>query len=135
MPSTLKRGYVDDASLTFANNSFDAQNFLFALRLHRSLVKATGEQDRGVRRARFQAVLRGQNRPAILIEGGYLSNPREARRIADAAFREQLAETVAQALVEKSEAGSRNPEAGSQESQTSAPKQIFESRANKIPPP
>jgi N-acetylmuramoyl-L-alanine amidase len=135
MPSTLKRGYEDDTSLAFANNNFDGDNFLFAVRLHRSLVKATGELDRGVRRARFLAVLRGQNRPAVLIEGGYLSNPREARRIADPVFREQLAETVAQALVEKSEAGSRKPEFGGQESQTSAPKQISELRANKIPPP
>jgi N-acetylmuramoyl-L-alanine amidase len=135
MPSTLKRGYEDDASLTFANNSFDGENFLFAVRLHRSLVKATGEQDRGVRRARFLGVLRGQNRPAILIEGGYLSNPREARRIADPAFREQLAETVANALVEKSIARSQKLEVGTQESQTSAPKQISELRANKFPPP
>lgn len=135
MPSTLKRGYEDDTSLTFANNSFDGDNFLFAVRLHRSLVKATGELDRGVRRARFLGVLRGQNRPAVLIEGGYLSNPREARRIADPAFREQLAETLAHALIEKSEAGSRKVEAGTREAQTSMPNQISELRANKIPPP
>jgi len=112
MPSTLKRGYEDDTSLTFANNSFDGQNFLFALRLHGSLVKATGEQDRGVRRARFLAVLRGQHRPAVLIEGGYLSNPREARRIADPAFREQLAETLAGALENKNEDGGWKMEDG-----------------------
>jgi len=52
-----------------------------------------------VRRARFLGVLRGQSRPAILIEGGYLSNVREAKRIADPAFREKLAEAVADALV------------------------------------
>jgi len=70
-----------------------------------------------------------------LIEGGYLSNPREARRIADPAFREQLAETVAQALNEKSDAGSRKLEIVTHESQTSPPNQISELRANKIPPP
>ncbi len=43
-------------------------------------------------------VLREQQRPAILIEGGYLSNPREARLIADANYREKLAEAVAMAL-------------------------------------
>ena len=46
-------------------------------------------------------VLRGQNRPAILVEGGYLSNPREARHIEDPAYRQKLAEAVAAALVEK----------------------------------
>jgi N-acetylmuramoyl-L-alanine amidase len=54
--------------------------------------------DRGVRRARYQTVLPGQNRPAVLIEGGYLSNPREARRIADPQYRQKLAEAVARAL-------------------------------------
>jgi N-acetylmuramoyl-L-alanine amidase len=132
MPSTLKRGYEDDASLTYANNSFDAENFLFALRLHHSLVKATGEVDRGVRRARFLGVLRGQNRPAVLIEGGYLSNPREARRIADPAFREKLAETLASALAETSGTKGKNPEVKTQESRTSAPTQMSELHTNKI---
>ena len=61
--------------------------------------------DRGVRRARFMVVLRGQRRPAVLIEGGYLSNPREARRIADPNYRQKLAEAVAVALLEESETG------------------------------
>ena len=91
MPSTLKRGYEDDASLVFANNAFDEQNFQLALKVHRALLTGTGIADRGV--------LRGQNRPAILIEGGYLSNAREARRIADAAFRQKLAQAVANALL------------------------------------
>jgi N-acetylmuramoyl-L-alanine amidase len=43
-------------------------------------------------------VLRGQHQPAVLIEGGYLSNPREARLIADPAYRQKLAEAVAKAL-------------------------------------
>jgi N-acetylmuramoyl-L-alanine amidase len=132
MPSTLKRGYEDDASLTYANNSFDAENFLFALRLHYSLVKATGEVDRGVRRARFLGVLRGQNRPAVLIEGGYLSNPREARRIADPVFREKLAETLASVLAETPIIKSGNKEVKTQESRTSAPTQMSELHTNKI---
>ena len=40
----------------------------------------------------------GASRPAVLIEGGYLSNPQEARLIADPAFRQKLAESVANAL-------------------------------------
>ena len=56
---------------------------------------------RGVRRARYLSVLRAQNRPAVLIEGGYLSNPLEAKRIADPAYRQRMAEVVAKALTEK----------------------------------
>jgi len=98
MPSTITRGYEDDPALEFANNAFDAQNLQLALRLHRNLLDVNGHMDRGVRRARFLGVLRGQQRPAILIEGGYLSSPLEARRIADPAYRQKLAEAVARGL-------------------------------------
>jgi N-acetylmuramoyl-L-alanine amidase len=43
-------------------------------------------------------VLLGQKRPAVLIEGGYLSNPHEAEKIENAEFREKLAEAIANAL-------------------------------------
>jgi N-acetylmuramoyl-L-alanine amidase len=98
MPSSLTRGYNDDPDQVFPNNAFDMENLQYAVRLHRALLKAGETADRGVRRARFLAVLRGQRRPAILIEGGYLSNPDEARRIADPAYRQRLAEAVARAL-------------------------------------
>jgi N-acetylmuramoyl-L-alanine amidase len=98
MPSSLTRGYDDIWSQHYPNNDYDAQNLQLAIRLQGALLHATGEEDRGVRRARFLGVLRGQKRPAILIEGGYLSNPREAKRIEDPAFRQKLAEAVAEAL-------------------------------------
>jgi len=101
MPSTLKRDFEDDASLVFPNNRFDSENLQYAIQVQRSLLKISGARDHGVRRARFMTVLRGQNCPAILVEGGYLSNPREARRIAESAYRQKLAEAVASAIVEK----------------------------------
>ena len=109
MPSTLTREYDDDVSLVYPNNRFDTENLQYAMRVQRSLLKIAGAHDHGVRRARFMGVLRGQNRPAILVEGGYLSNPREARRIADPAYRQKLAEAVAAALVEPSKAQSPKP--------------------------
>jgi N-acetylmuramoyl-L-alanine amidase len=98
LPSNLVRDYEDDPSEAYPNNVFDDQNLLLASSLHRSVLRATGSADRGVRRARFMAVLQGQNRPAVLIEGGYLSNPDEARRIATPEYRQSLAEGVARAL-------------------------------------
>lgn len=98
MTSTLTRGYDDDPKELSPNNAFDEENLLLALRLHRALLRVNGGADRSVRRARFLTVLRGQNRPAALIEGGYLSNPTEARRIAQPEFRQRLAEAVAKAL-------------------------------------
>ena len=98
MASSVTRGYNDDVHQVFPNNAFDAENLLYAVRLQRALLEVSGTTDRGVRRARYPAVLRGPNRPAVLIEGGYLSNPREARKIADPAYRQKLAEAVAKAL-------------------------------------
>ena len=98
MPSTLTRGWPDIWSQVFPNNAYDAQNLQLAVRVHSALLRATGVEDRGVRHSRFDTVLRGQNRPAILIEGGYLSNPHEAKLIESPAFRQKLAEAVADAL-------------------------------------
>jgi N-acetylmuramoyl-L-alanine amidase len=100
LPSTLTRNYDDDIDRAFPNNAHDHANLQIALRVHRALLEASGAQDRGVRRARFMGVLRGQNRPAILIEAGYLSNPDEARRIATPAYRQRLAGAVAAALAD-----------------------------------
>jgi N-acetylmuramoyl-L-alanine amidase len=98
MPSNLRRNYEDDPQQVYPNNAFDEQNYRLAFALHRELLRITGAADRGVRRARFMGVLRGQNRPAVLIEAGYLSNPQEAKRIASSAYRQTLAEAVAKAL-------------------------------------
>jgi N-acetylmuramoyl-L-alanine amidase len=99
MPSSLTRGYRDDLTLVYPNNRFDEENLQYAVELHRAALKVNGNADRGVRRARFLGVLQGQNRPAILVEGGYLSNPQEARQIADPAYRERFVEALAQALL------------------------------------
>ncbi len=100
LPSSITRGYSDDPRLVFPNNAFDKSNFQLACRIQRALLQVNGDRDRGVRRARFLGVLRGQHRPAVLIEGGYLSSPREARLIAQPAYRQKLAHAVARALEE-----------------------------------
>ncbi len=98
MPSTLTRGYADPWSEVLPNNAYDTQNLQLAFRIHSAVLRATGLEDRGVRHSRFETVLRGQNRPAILVEGGYLSNPREAALIESPEYRQKLAEAVAAAL-------------------------------------
>jgi len=98
LPSTLTRGNPDFTSQWYPNNAFDTENLQLAVRLHANLVRSTGEEDRGVRRARFMGVLQGQRRPALLLEGGFLSNLNEAERIESGEFRQKLAETVAAAL-------------------------------------
>jgi N-acetylmuramoyl-L-alanine amidase len=98
MPSNLTRNYPDNLREIFPNNAFDAQNIQLAAQLHRAILDVTKRPDRGIRRARFMGVLRGHHRPAVLIEGGYLSNPQEAKLIADPVYRQKLAQGVATAL-------------------------------------
>lgn len=112
LPSTETRGNVDNINLAFPNNQFDIENMQLAWRLHHAILKINGETDRGLRHARFLTVLREQHRPAVLVEGGFLSNPAEARRIADPDYREQLAQSAAVALTEHSgplQTASTNP--------------------------
>jgi N-acetylmuramoyl-L-alanine amidase len=98
MASHVVRDYVDEPGRSFPNNAHDAVNLRLAMGVHRALLATTGQADRGVRHARFMEVLRQQDRPAVLIEGGYLSNPHEAARVQTEEFRQTLAEAVAAGL-------------------------------------
>jgi N-acetylmuramoyl-L-alanine amidase len=98
MPSTLTRGYSDPWTDKLSSNDFDAQNLQLAVKLQGALLRAIGMEDRGVRHVRYIEVLRGQKCPAVLIEGGYLSNPTEAKLIEIADYRQKLAQAVADAL-------------------------------------
>jgi N-acetylmuramoyl-L-alanine amidase len=102
-PSTVTRNYADSWNENLPNNAFDPENLQLAVRIHNALLHGTAMEDRGVRRARFIGVLRGQNRPAILVEDGYLSNPEEAKKIEDPEYRQKLAEVLAAALAPKNE--------------------------------
>lgn len=111
MPSTLTRGYADPWSSHFPNNEFDAQNLQLAVRLQSALVHATGMEDHGICRARFMGVLQNQQRPAVLIEAGFLSHPADARLIETPKFRQKLAQAIADAL---------KPNSGGENAQTNA---------------
>jgi N-acetylmuramoyl-L-alanine amidase len=98
IPSTVTRGYSDPWTDKLSSNDFDTQNLQLAVKLQGALLRAIGMEDRGVRHVRYIEVLRGQKCPAVLIEGGYLSNPAEAKLIESPEYRQKLAEAVANAL-------------------------------------
>jgi N-acetylmuramoyl-L-alanine amidase len=85
-------GEVIGASRKVGNRN-DEKNMLLAYELQHSLIQHLNVEDRGVRRARFE-VLRDAEMPAVLIEGGFMSNPSDARRIYDANFRTQMAQAI-----------------------------------------
>ena len=83
---------------SFSGNRSDANNILLAYLIQRSLLRRSGAADRGVKRARF-AVLRDINAPGVLVEVGFLSNPREEQLLLDPAYREKLARGIAEGII------------------------------------
>ena len=73
--------------------------FDLAAKIERSLVTLPGTVNRGVHTARFR-VLRNAQYPSVLVECGYLSNRSDARSAGDAAYREKLADKIAEAIVD-----------------------------------
>lgn len=80
-------------------NRFDKASMLLAYHIHRKLVGRIDTPDRGIKRARF-AVLRDAPCPAVLVECGFLSNPREAGELASPAHRQRLADAIADGISE-----------------------------------
>jgi N-acetylmuramoyl-L-alanine amidase len=79
-------------------NSRDPENIALATAMHGALVVRTGAFDRGIKRARF-VVLRDIAIPAVLIEGGFLTNLQDAARIASANYRQLLAQAILQGVL------------------------------------
>jgi N-acetylmuramoyl-L-alanine amidase len=79
-------------------NRWERRSLLFAYEMQKSLVDNLHAGDRDVRRARF-AVLRDARMPAILIEGGYMTNPVEGKKIFDAAYRKQMAAAIVKGIL------------------------------------
>ena len=83
----------------WAGNDYDPQNVLLAYQLQRRLLASlAGAEDRGVRRARF-LVLRLAEMPAVLIEGGFMSNPNDARWIFSVTGRRKTAQAIVDSIV------------------------------------
>ncbi len=60
--------------------------------------KLLSTPNRGVKCARF-FVLKGAKMPAVLIEVGFLSNPKEAARFKDEEYRDKIAQAIAQGIL------------------------------------
>jgi len=74
-------------------NRHEKESLVLAYEVEKSLVQNLDANDRGVKRARF-AVLRDAEMPAILIEGGFMTNPTEGKKIFEAAYRKQMAAAI-----------------------------------------
>lgn len=84
---------------TVAGNEHDSANIALATSVHGSILRRLGKNtlDRGIKRARF-SVLSGVRHPAILLEGGFMSHPYEARLIENEAYQNAIVSGVVDAI-------------------------------------
>ena len=74
-------------------STVDAQSMALSACIYHSLLGHIPEYDRGIKRARF-AVLRLTKVPAVLIEGGFLTERGECKLIANKDWRGKLAAAI-----------------------------------------
>jgi N-acetylmuramoyl-L-alanine amidase len=91
--STPKRDIQGVETYYDANRSAKLAN-----KVQQSILQLPGVFDRRVKTAPYYVIRRNAN-PAILIEGGFLSNPIESRRIASPSYRDALAEQIYQGIL------------------------------------
>ncbi len=81
-------------------NQNETQSFVLASTIYHSLQGSSLNMfDRGVKRARF-AVLRLTKMPAVLIEGGFLTNADDAKKVASTPWRNIYAKAIARGILE-----------------------------------
>jgi N-acetylmuramoyl-L-alanine amidase len=78
---------------------YDERSLSLAQAIHQRVLRASGEEDRNVRKARFY-VLRNNRRTAVLAELGFLTNEQEGGRVARSSdYVQRLAAAVADGIL------------------------------------
>ena len=92
-PSTSDSAVAPSALSTQPSSAVDAQSLALSACIYHSLLGHIPEYDRGIKRARF-AVLRLTKVPAVLIEGGFLTEQGQCKLIAQKEWRAKLAHAI-----------------------------------------
>src|SRR5437773_2186564 len=92
-PSTSDDWLTPTALSMQAGSEVDAQSMALSACVYHSLLGHIPEFDRGIKRARF-AVLRLTRVPAVLVEGGFLTERGESKLIAMKDWRAKLAQAI-----------------------------------------
>ena len=92
-PSTQDNSMVARFAAIQNGSPVDAASMALSFSVYHSILGHLPEFDRGIKRARF-AVLRLTQIPAILVEGGFLTERQESRMIASSEWRGKLAKAI-----------------------------------------
>lgn len=71
----------------------------FASYVQNQLIKHIGAPNRGVKTANF-SVLRRTRHPAVLVEGGFISNSKERSAMTDPKYRQVVADSIARGIMQ-----------------------------------
>lgn len=94
------RGVKRSDYATKQGNHQDSANIALASAIHTRMIhrtKAAKVDDRGIKRARF-SVLSSIKHPAILVEGGFMSNPSEAKWIDKKIYQNSVATAISEGI-------------------------------------
>src|SRR5207249_7297517 len=92
-PSTSENSVAPSSLSMPAGIEVDAQSVALSACIYHSMIGHIPEFDRGIKRARF-AVLRLTRVPAVLVEGGFLTERGESQLIAKKDWRAKLAQAI-----------------------------------------
>lgn len=98
VPSMGEEDVTVNAVARYPGHARDPENILLATAVHSSLLRFCPLPDRGIKRARFH-VIRETTIPAVLIEGGFMNHPLDARYIAHASYRQRLAMGITEGVL------------------------------------
>lgn len=90
---------MDEENLSYSDfkqypgHARDSENIALATAMHSSMLRHLRLFDRGIKRARF-VVIRDAEIPGVLLEGGFMNHPVDARQIASGEFRDAFARAV-----------------------------------------
>jgi N-acetylmuramoyl-L-alanine amidase len=88
----------EPALRSYPGNKYDSQSVLLAYEVQRSITRSVDMADRGVRRAGF-VVLRRAPMPGILIEGGFMSNGIDSKKVFSEEHRRELARAIVDGIL------------------------------------
>ena len=82
----------------YPGNAQDSRNILLAYQVLKSISAALPLEVIGVKREHYK-VLKEAHMPAILIEGGFMTDPQDAKKIYDADFRQRMARSIVDGIL------------------------------------
>jgi N-acetylmuramoyl-L-alanine amidase len=94
---TSTAGGKSDATV-YPGHRYGPLSAFLAHEIQRGMIRQAGVEDRGIKRARF-LLLKHVPAPAVLVEMGFLSHPREEAALIERDHRDRLAEGIARGIL------------------------------------